>query len=90
VEYVVRGYDVGALAADRMAPWSISSSSPSGRFFGEKGQSMMLLVKTSYRVFSAIEIMIVFFVIALLLGCALFDTMLLRKPSHRPREIAEI
>ena len=51
---------------------------------------MMLLAKTSYRVFSAIEIMIVFFVIALLLACALFDSMLLRKLSHRPREITEV
>ncbi len=51
---------------------------------------MMLLEKASYRVFSAIEIMIVFLVIAVLLGCALLDTMLLRRPSHRAREIAEL
>ena len=51
---------------------------------------MMLLEKASYRVFSAIEIAIVFLVIAVLLGCALFDTMLLRKPAPRVRKIAEV
>jgi len=34
--------------------------------------------------------MIVHFVIAVLLGCALFGSMLLRRPPNRAREITEV
>lgn len=63
---------------------------PSGGVFRNKIEKMMLLKRATYRVFSAIEIAIVFLVITVLLGCALFDTMLLCKPTHRAREIAEV
>lgn len=51
---------------------------------------MRLSGKVSYRVLCAIEITIVHLVIAVLLGCAFIDSMLLRRPSHRAREIAEV
>jgi hypothetical protein len=51
---------------------------------------MRLLRKVSYRFLCAIEITIVHLVIAALLGCALFDTLLLRRLSHRSREIAKV
>ena len=63
---------------------------PCGRVFRNKVEKMMLLKRATYRIFSAIEITIVFLVITVLLGCALFDTMLLRKPTPRAREIAEV
>jgi hypothetical protein len=44
---------------------------------------MRLLRKTRYWVLSAVEITIVHVVIVVLLGFALFDTLLLRRPSHR-------
>jgi hypothetical protein len=50
---------------------------------------MKLLGKLSYRLLCGIEITIVHLVIVVLLGCAFLDSVLLRRLSHRSREIAE-
>ena len=51
---------------------------------------MKVLGRTSYWVFSAIEIVIVHLVIAAMLVCALFDTLLLRSPSRHAGEGGEV